>query len=93
MTGDHISTARAIAQAVEIIGPDAPKSAVMTVRTVLFCRINAHHSRSRSVTQATEFDKLTDKEIDELPELPLVIARCAPDTKGKSTVFVHSHIA
>ncbi|RXW14101.1 hypothetical protein EST38_g11756 [Candolleomyces aberdarensis] len=60
LTGDHISTARAIAQAVEIIGPDAPKSAVMT---------------------ATEFDKLTDREIDELPELPLVIARCAPDTK------------
>ncbi|RXW25273.1 hypothetical protein EST38_g541 [Candolleomyces aberdarensis] len=60
LTGDHISTARAIAQAVEIIGPDAPKSAVMT---------------------AQEFDALTDKEIDALPELPLVIARCAPETK------------
>ncbi|TFK28820.1 sodium transport ATPase [Coprinopsis marcescibilis] len=60
LTGDHISTARAIARAVEIIGPDAPPSAVMT---------------------ATDFDKLTDKEIDELPELPLVIARCAPETK------------
>ncbi|KAJ2919121.1 hypothetical protein MD484_g1341, partial [Candolleomyces efflorescens] len=44
---------------VEIISPDAPKSAVMT---------------------ATVFDKM-DKEIDELPELPLVTARCAPDTK------------
>jgi magnesium-transporting ATPase (P-type) len=30
---------------------------------------------------ATEFDKLTDTEIDDLPELLLVIARCAPDTK------------
>ncbi|KAG2008873.1 calcium-transporting ATPase [Coprinopsis cinerea AmutBmut pab1-1] len=60
LTGDHISTARAIAKAVEIIGPDSPPSAVMT---------------------AQEFDKLTDAEVDALPELPLVIARCAPDTK------------
>lgn len=30
---------------------------------------------------AQEFDKLTDAEIDALPELPLVIARCAPETK------------
>lgn len=33
--------------------------------------------------QAAEFDKLTDAEIDALPELPLVIARCAPETKGE----------
>lgn len=61
LTGDHVTTARAIAEAVEIISPDAPKSAVMT---------------------ASEFDRLTDAEIDALPELPLVIARCAPETKG-----------
>ncbi|RDB26013.1 Calcium-transporting ATPase 3 [Hypsizygus marmoreus] len=60
LTGDHLTTARAIAESVEIISPDAPKSAVMT---------------------AMEFDRLTDKEIDDLPELPLVIARCAPETK------------
>ncbi|CAA7264368.1 unnamed protein product [Cyclocybe aegerita] len=60
LTGDHVTTARAIAEAVEIISPDAPASAVMT---------------------ATEFDRLTDEEVDALPELPLVIARCAPETK------------
>ncbi|KAF9569016.1 sodium transport ATPase [Agrocybe pediades] len=60
LTGDHVTTARAIAEAVEIISPDAPASAVMT---------------------ATEFDRLSDREIDALPELPLVIARCAPETK------------
>ncbi|GLB44749.1 putative cation transport ATPase (P-type) (TC 3.A.3) family protein [Lyophyllum shimeji] len=60
LTGDHLTTARAIAESVEIISPDAPKNAVMT---------------------ATEFDKLSDEEIDALPELPLVIARCAPETK------------
>ncbi|KAG6915944.1 hypothetical protein DXG01_009166 [Tephrocybe rancida] len=60
LTGDHLTTARAIAESVEIIPPDAPKSAVMT---------------------AAEFDKLTEEEVDALPELPLVIARCAPETK------------
>ncbi|KAL0959255.1 hypothetical protein HGRIS_014526 [Hohenbuehelia grisea] len=60
LTGDHVTTARAIAEAVEIISPHAPSTAVMT---------------------ATEFDRLTDEEIDALPELPLVIARCAPGTK------------
>ncbi|KAK0191732.1 hypothetical protein F5146DRAFT_1112096 [Armillaria mellea] len=60
LTGDHITTAKAIAESVEIITPDAPKNVVMT---------------------AIEFDRLTDDEIDALPELPLVIARCAPETK------------
>ncbi|KAK0227152.1 hypothetical protein EDD85DRAFT_160664 [Armillaria nabsnona] len=60
LTGDHITTAKAIAESVDIITPDAPKNAVMT---------------------AIEFDRLTDDEIDALPELPLVIARCAPETK------------
>ena len=31
LTGDHIATARAIARQVEIIGPDSPPTAVMTV--------------------------------------------------------------
>ncbi|EEB91433.1 hypothetical protein MPER_10204 [Moniliophthora perniciosa FA553] len=34
-----------------------------------------------AIMTATEFNKLTDKEIDELPTLPLVIARCSPETK------------
>ncbi|KAF8884255.1 hypothetical protein CPB85DRAFT_1378183 [Mucidula mucida] len=60
LTGDHLTTAKAIAESVEIITRDAPASVVMT---------------------ATQFDRMTDAEIDALPELPLVIARCAPETK------------
>lgn len=30
---------------------------------------------------ATDFDKMSDDQIDALPQLPLVIARCAPQTK------------
>ena len=40
------------------------------------------------VMTATEFDRLSDEEIDALPELPLVIARCAPETKGKQRFFL-----
>lgn len=35
------------------------------------------------IQKATDFDKLTNAEIDALPELPLVIARCAPSTKTR----------
>jgi Ca2+-transporting ATPase len=30
---------------------------------------------------ATQFDALSNDEIDKLPDLPLVIARCSPETK------------
>ncbi len=36
-----------------------------------------------NVKQAIEFDRLSDQEVDELPELPLVVARCSPETKGQ----------
>lgn len=34
-----------------------------------------------AVMTAAQFNRLTDEEIDALPELPLVIARCDPETK------------
>ncbi|KAG8777451.1 hypothetical protein FRC12_000368 [Ceratobasidium sp. 428] len=34
-----------------------------------------------AVMTATQFDALTDDQIDALPDLPLVVARCAPETK------------
>jgi len=30
---------------------------------------------------AAQFDALSDEQVDTLPQLPLVIARCAPSTK------------
>jgi P-type Na+/K+ transporter len=38
---------------------------------------------------AAHFDKLTDADIDALPALPLVIARCAPDTKVRMIEALH----
>ncbi|PKS11851.1 hypothetical protein jhhlp_001145 [Lomentospora prolificans] len=69
LTGDHPETAKAIAKEVGII----PKNLSTLPATTAI-----------SIVQiATEFDKMTDEEIDALDELPLVIARCAPDTKTR----------
>ncbi|GEQ66842.1 hypothetical protein JCM33374_g505 [Metschnikowia sp. JCM 33374] len=75
VTGDHPSTAKAIAQEVGII----PR--------------NLYHYSDEVVKAmcmtATEFDGLTDGEIDALPVLPLVIARCAPQTKVRMIDALH----
>lgn len=69
LTGDHPETAKAIAKEVGII----PKNLGVLPDEV-----------AKAVVQkATDFDKMTDAEIDAMPELPLVIARCAPDTKTR----------
>jgi Na+-exporting ATPase len=69
LTGDHPETAKAIAKEVGII----PKNLGVLPDNVA----------QSIVVKATEFDKMTDEEIDRLEELPLVIARCAPDTKTR----------
>ncbi|KIV84966.1 potassium/sodium efflux P-type ATPase, fungal-type [Exophiala sideris] len=75
LTGDHPSTATAIAKEVGIIpknmGTLAPDIAAAIVKT------------------AAEFDKMTDGEIDALPTLPLVVARCAPETKVRMIEALH----
>ncbi|KAI9644318.1 potassium/sodium eff [Ciborinia camelliae] len=69
LTGDHPSTAKAIAQEIGII----PRN-LGTLPADVSASI---------VMKATEFDHLTNAQIDALPTLPLVIARCAPDTKTR----------
>jgi len=41
------------------------------------------------IMTAAQFDKLSDDQIDALPELPLVIARCAPQTKVRMIEALH----
>lgn len=61
LTGDHLSTASAIAEQVGILKGGAQSSQV--------------------VMRAQDFDKLSDAEIDAMPSLPVVLARCSPTTK------------
>ena len=67
--GDHPATAEAIAKEIGII----PRNINILPKDVA----------ESIVFKATDFDKLSNTEIDALPELPLVIARCAPDTKTR----------
>lgn len=77
LTGDHPETAKAIAIEVSILpSPDRMK------------RISADIAKSL-VMSASEFDSLTDDQVDELPVLPLVIARCAPSTKVRMIEALH----
>ncbi|KAL1836856.1 hypothetical protein VTJ49DRAFT_4589 [Mycothermus thermophilus] len=75
LTGDHPETAKAIAIEVGIL----PKQ---------MDRVSADVAASIVMT-ATEFDSLSDEEIDQLPVLPLVIARCAPSTKVRMIDALH----
>ncbi|KAJ5778841.1 hypothetical protein N7457_006561 [Penicillium paradoxum] len=75
VTGDHPGTARAIAAQVGII----PANMDMIAKDVA----------DAMVMTASEFDKLTEDEIDQLPTLPLVIARCAPNTKVRMIDALH----
>ncbi|KXS97826.1 hypothetical protein AC578_10538 [Pseudocercospora eumusae] len=75
LTGDHAGTARAIAKEVGIL-PTNTDSLPKDVADAL-------------VMTASEFDKLSDDEIDRLPTLPLVVARCAPNTKVRMIDALH----
>ncbi|KAF9980755.1 Na+ ATPase [Mortierella antarctica] len=71
LTGDHPSTAAAIAKEVAIIPSD--------------CAIKGNPL----IMTATQFDSMSDKEVDNLEELPRVVARCSPNTKVKMIAALH----
>ncbi|EJP62002.1 potassium/sodium efflux P-type ATPase [Beauveria bassiana ARSEF 2860] len=75
LTGDHPETARAIALEVGILPTRISNVSSDVARTM--------------VMAAHDFDKLTDHEIDNLPMLPLVVARCAPQTKVRMIEALH----
>ncbi|KIO24876.1 hypothetical protein M407DRAFT_211793 [Tulasnella calospora MUT 4182] len=75
LTGDHKATAQAIAQQVGII----PKALYKIPKHIL----------KAVVMTAGEFDQLSDDEVDALPVLPLVLARCAPQTKVRMVNALH----
>lgn len=77
LTGDHPATARAIAIEVGILPSRATIQRVST------------DVADAMVMTAGQFDKLSDDEIDQMPLLPLVIARCAPNTKVRMIEALH----
>ncbi|KAK9423739.1 putative Sodium transport ATPase 5 [Seiridium unicorne] len=75
LTGDHPGTALAIAKQIGIV-PDRLEQVSREMEEAM-------------VTTAAKFDKLSDEQIDALPVLPLVIARCAPQTKVRMIQALH----
>ena len=75
LTGDHPETATAIAKAVGIIPSNIHTRAPEIAKTM--------------VMTAAQFDDLTDDQIDQMDALPLVIARCAPNTKVRLINALH----
>ncbi|KAG0212826.1 Na+ ATPase [Mortierella sp. GBA30] len=71
LTGDHPSTAAAIAKEVAIIPED----------------LNVENNPL--VMTASQFDSMSDEEVDRLHELPRVVARCSPNTKVKMIAALH----
>ncbi|KAL1976148.1 hypothetical protein VTN31DRAFT_2430 [Thermomyces dupontii] len=75
VTGDHPGTAKAIAQQVGIMPTD-------------MSMVSADVAEAMVMT-ASQFDRLSDEEIDALPILPLVVARCTPQTKVRMIDALH----
>jgi potassium/sodium efflux P-type ATPase len=75
LTGDHPETAKAIAIEVGIL----PARMERVRRDIADCM----------VMTASRFDALSDEQVDDLPVLPLVIARCAPSTKVRMIDALH----
>ncbi|KAF9109007.1 Na+ ATPase [Mortierella sp. AM989] len=71
LTGDHPSTAAAIAKECAIIPSDVPVKNNPLIMT------------------ATQFDAMSDEQVDQLEELPRVVARCSPNTKVKMISALH----
>ncbi|ORZ36899.1 hypothetical protein BCR44DRAFT_123615 [Catenaria anguillulae PL171] len=74
ITGDHHISASSIARQIGIL----PATALPGTR-----------EEQSLVMTSMQFDSLSDEELDALPNLPLVIARCSPETKVKMVSALH----
>lgn len=75
LTGDHPGTAAAIARTIGIL----PRDLSSLAQDISDCM----------VMTGSRFDSLTEAQVDALPVLPLVIARCAPQTKVRMIEALH----
>ena len=83
LTGDHIKTATAIAHEVGILDPPrTPTSAAAAQEATTT-------TTTTTIMAAAAFDALSEAEIDALPRLPLVLARCSPATKVRMVDALH----
>ncbi|KAG2196203.1 hypothetical protein INT47_004729 [Mucor saturninus] len=91
LTGDHIATATAIAREVSIVPATYGLEEDVELYNSIKATAKPHlgDNKENLVMTAQRFDKMSEQEIDALPDLPLVIARCSPDTKVKMIEALH----
>ncbi|KAK0531018.1 hypothetical protein OC835_003817 [Tilletia horrida] len=77
-TRPSVEACRRAGITVTMVTGDHPATARQIALDVAILRGN---EPAGAVMEARHFDALTDAQIDQLPELPLVIARCSPNTK------------
>ncbi|KAI7907078.1 uncharacterized protein BX663DRAFT_447072 [Cokeromyces recurvatus] len=69
---------------VHMLTGDHEKTATAIAKEISILKKNiSPEEQRRLVMTGAEFDAMTDEEIDALQDLPLVVARCSPETKVK----------
>lgn len=75
---------------VHMLTGDHLKTATTIARDIGILSPNVTGSSAQhAVMTAADFDKLTDQQLDALPDLPLVLARCSPSTKLRMLDALH----
>jgi len=75
---------------VHMLTGDHPATASAIAKEVGIIPRNLTPEQEKALVKtAPEFDGMSDDEIDKLPQLPLVIARCAPQTKVRMIQALH----
>jgi calcium-translocating P-type ATPase len=74
---------------VHMITGDHPATAAAIAQQIAILPPDYVEGKSDLVMTSTQFDKLSEDELDKLPNLPLVIARCSPETKVKMIEALH----
>ncbi|KAI9818969.1 MAG: hypothetical protein M1832_004137 [Thelocarpon impressellum] len=88
-SADAVKKCHQAGVSVHMLTGDHPGTARAVAAQVGIIPSNPNTITSAMVMTAGQFDKLSDDAVDELPVLPLVIARCSPNTKVRMIEALH----
>ncbi|KAI8359658.1 putative Na P-type ATPase [Mortierella sp. GBAus27b] len=74
---------------VHMLTGDHPATAAAIAKEVAIIPSDVPIKNNPLIMTASQFDAMTDEEVDQLEELPRVVARCSPNTKVKMIAALH----
>ncbi|KAK0702985.1 Na or K P-type ATPase [Lasiosphaeria miniovina] len=74
---------------VHMLTGDHVKTATAIAREIGILKPTSAAANAEEIMVASAFDRLTDAQIDDMPHLPLVLARCSPTTKVRVVEAMH----